>query len=346
MKKALSVILCLVLSGLGAYSLALAAPAEKVVELRLSHWLPSTHLNHRNVFVPFAQAVEKKTGGRVKVTIFPSETLGKGKAHYDMVRTGAADMGLFFTSYHPGMFLLTDLLTLPFTLPTAVQGSKIYAELFKKGYFDQEYKEVKVIGTWTSDSYKIFLAKKKVMNLKDISGLKVRTPGGAMTPMLTALGAVPVSLSSSEIYTVMEKGIIEGGMLPIGSIPSFKLQEVTKYVIDLGCGISVFAVMVNKGVWNGLPKDVQKIFEEVGDEVTRWGGNAYDSEATNGKEILKKAGVEVYALAPAEEDKWKKATKGVWVKKIEDTEKSKVPTKKFMDEFLGLMRKEGVQPPL
>jgi len=81
----LSLIL-LVAAGKTAYAQA------KPIELKLSHFMSPMHNLHVDVFVPFTKEVEEKSKGRLKITIFPGEALGKSRDHFDMVTTGVTDI--------------------------------------------------------------------------------------------------------------------------------------------------------------------------------------------------------------------------------------------------------------
>ena len=72
---------------------AAAGAQDKPIELKFSSWVSAVHGHHTGVMVPWAKMVEEKSGGRLKITIFPGSTLGKAVDHYDMIKDGIADMG-------------------------------------------------------------------------------------------------------------------------------------------------------------------------------------------------------------------------------------------------------------
>ena len=85
---------------------AAAGAQDKPIELKFSSWVSAVHGHHTGVMVPWAKMVEEKSGGRLKITIFPGSTLGKAVDHYDMVKDGIADMGFTTPGYTPGRFPL------------------------------------------------------------------------------------------------------------------------------------------------------------------------------------------------------------------------------------------------
>ena len=91
-----------------------AAPAQdKPIELKFSSWVGTGHGHHTGVMVPWAKMIEEKSGGRLKVTIYPGSTLGKPADHFDMVMNGIADMGFATPGYTPGRFPLISVAELP-----------------------------------------------------------------------------------------------------------------------------------------------------------------------------------------------------------------------------------------
>ena len=91
--------------------------------------------------------VEEKSGGRLKITIFPGSTLGKAVDHYDMVKDGIADMGFTTPGYTPGRFPLIAATELPLLFKSSRGGSLAVMSIFDK-YFKTEFKDVKVLWFW------------------------------------------------------------------------------------------------------------------------------------------------------------------------------------------------------
>jgi len=101
------------------------AASEKPIELKFSHFLPIMHTTHAQIYAPFAKEIEERTKGRVKITIYPSEALGKAKDHYDMASQGLCDIAVFLPVYTPGRFPLTTVMDLPLQIPSARVASLV-----------------------------------------------------------------------------------------------------------------------------------------------------------------------------------------------------------------------------
>jgi hypothetical protein len=133
--------------------------ADKPIDLKLSHIMSPMHHLHVNVFVPFAKEVEERTKGRVKVSLYPAEAMGKAKDHYDMALTGISDISFILPSYTAGRFPLTGVMELPIGIPSADVGSLVIWDLYGK-YLKSEYPGVKVLTIWTNQPGHIYTNKK------------------------------------------------------------------------------------------------------------------------------------------------------------------------------------------
>ncbi len=150
-----------------------AAAQDKPIELKFSSWVGIAHGHHTGVMVPWAKMIEEKSGGRLKVTIYPGSTLGKPADHYDMVVNGIADMGFATPGYTPGRFPLISVTELPLLFKSSKGGSLAVQSLVDK-YFRAEFKDVKLLWIWVHGPGQFHLAKKQVKVVEDLAGLKIR----------------------------------------------------------------------------------------------------------------------------------------------------------------------------
>ncbi|HJN21893.1 MAG TPA: ABC transporter substrate-binding protein, partial [Alphaproteobacteria bacterium] len=103
----------------------LADPAAAETVLRLSNWVPQSHVITRNILAPWAKDVVRVTDGRVRVEMLKTP-LGKPPAHYDIARDGLADITIGVHGYTPGRFILTQIAELPFLSDSAEALSVAY----------------------------------------------------------------------------------------------------------------------------------------------------------------------------------------------------------------------------
>lgn len=205
-----------------------------------AHWGPTAARK-------FAQNVEKATAGRVKITVYPVESLFKGKDGLDAVSKNLTQMYRVGGLHTAGEERVLELLDLPFFVPNDYDFRNklwdrlvpMYRELLKKRFgvyvADMHQAEPRMI--YTKESFK---------NLADLKGRKIRTAGPSETEFTRAIGMVPATIMPSEIYTGLQQGVIDGNW--VADAPHFynKGYEVTKYIYDVGSGGFTFYVMVNQ----------------------------------------------------------------------------------------------------
>jgi TRAP-type transport system periplasmic protein len=314
--------------------------AEKPIELKFAHFFPITNVMHKDVIAPWGKMLEERTGGRVKVVIYPMEQLVKLRDLYDAVLAGTADMSCGFFLGSPAKFdLAVNSICLPMIFPSATVGSKVYWDLYEKfPAFKAQFNDVKPLWFSTSTPLAISTSKKPVRTLEDIKGLRIRTGGGSVTQTLKAINAVPVTLSTGDAYVALERGTIDGTTIAIEGLIAFKLGEVLKHHTMIGLATAEFFTVMNKKKWESLPPDIQKTIDGMSG---RWGsdfaGTAWDKDEEKAIDSLKKAGGHDFiTISPEERDKWRKAVQPVWEEIVKGQESRGLPGREVLNEMLRL----------
>jgi TRAP-type C4-dicarboxylate transport system substrate-binding protein len=258
---------------------------------------------------PWARKVEEVTKGRVKIQIYPSQTLSKGKEAWNAARDGIADMAWFAGGQHPGMMPYLEAIALPGLFKTAEKGSEVLWKLYEK--FPQIQKELadnQILILYVTVPFRVMTSKKQVKTLEDLKGLKLRTVAGPLTEQVKLLGAIPIVLPMPDVYVAVDKGTIDGTMAGLEPTPGFKLYEVCRYVSDGPFASNFFMVVMNKKKWGSLPKDIQDAIMSVsGLEGSKWWGkNFFDSAEDGVPKLAKQAGYEMtlYTLPEKERERW------------------------------------------
>jgi TRAP-type C4-dicarboxylate transport system substrate-binding protein len=315
MKRLVSVVVALAVAGLAA-----GPAAAQPIELKFSSWVGPAHGHHTGVMVPWAKMIEEKSGGRLKITIYPGATLGKPADHYDMVVNGIADLAFTTPGYTPGRFPLIAGTELPLLFKSSKGGSLAVMSIFDK-YFKNEFKDVKVLWFWVHPPGHFHLARKPVRVLEDLAGLKIRAATPMLTNMVKGLGGVPVSLPAPDTYTALERGTVDGTIFPWEAIASFKIAEVLKHHVDVGLYVAPLFTFMNQKKYDSLPPDLRKIID---DHSGAWGaefnGSVWDKNEMVGIEAIKKAGGTIYKLPAEERQRWGARLRGLeedWVKSME-----------------------------
>lgn len=296
---------------------ASASSKVKTIKLKMALHVPPGHYYTRTI-AQWVKKVEDKTDGKVKIQLFPGQTLGKMPDEWNMLRTGVSDLGWILPMYYPGVFPRVDVSDLPFVIPSG-RPLNILNGLFDK-FLGDDFKEVKLLWPGLLGPVQIHLVKKEVRTLEDMRGMQFRCPPGPLSDSIKALGATPVVIPLPEVYTAMERGMVEGTTMPFEALVAFKLHEVVDYhiALDLSCGMNVTAV--NLKVWNSLPPDVQKVFEDLSPWAQELLNNAANEADKVAISVCEKAGNKIITLPPEEKVRWTKATKPVvdaWAAKMD-----------------------------
>jgi TRAP-type transport system periplasmic protein len=293
---------------------AAANPGEskasgETIRLSYSVFFPPTHVQCIAA-TNWANEIEKRTGGRVKITIYPAGSLTKAEQCYEGVVKGISDLGMSCFAYTRGRFPLIEGLDLPLGYPDGKTATLAANAMIAK-YKPQELKDVHVLYVHAHGPG-ILASKKPVKSLANLKGLKVRATG-LSAKIVEALGGTPVAMSQPETYEALSKGVVEATLCPIETLKGWKQGETIQYVVDssaIGYTTSMFVVM-NKDKWDKLPAEAQKVFEAVSQEWIAKHGEAWDQADKAGREYVTQLKREFIQLPEAEQQAWKAAVKPI-----------------------------------
>jgi TRAP-type C4-dicarboxylate transport system substrate-binding protein len=294
--------------------------AAKTINLKFSSPWPPKHPQHTMLIKQWGDKLNKLTGGRLKITLFPGQALGKAADHYDMAVKGVCDIALTNPMYTPARFQLTSVFWLPFMVTTAEETSVALWKTYDR-YFRDEYKEVKVLWLYVHAPGQIFTRKKAIKTLEDLKGMKIRATNPYIQETLKLLGASPVFIPVPEVYNALDRGVVDGTAMPFEGLWVFKQQEVVDYGMICNLYTMTFPIVMNKAKWESLPTDIKKIMEDnIGLETSRKAGIVYDrTEASMKKKVLE-SGVKVNELPMEDQAKMQLAGREIreaWAKQAE-----------------------------
>jgi TRAP-type C4-dicarboxylate transport system substrate-binding protein len=335
MTKVTKVLAALLVASM-AFASHAADPAKKTYRLKFAHHNPPTSYLAVKGFDPWVKAIETRTNGQVKIDVFPSSMLGKPSDVYDNTINGIDDIGWSFVAFYPGRFPLTEVVNLPMLgLDKAAMSSKVIWDLYQNSpYLKKEFADVKVLVLHTHDGNPI-ISRKPILTAADMAGKKLRTGGGPINPFLQALGATPILMGSTDTYQAAEKGVIDGAVLVAEAIQMQSLQEIQKEFLDANINSGVFFLVMNKKVWDGLPPDIQQVFdEESGDRGSQLFARAFDDTKDLCLADIVKAKGTIHQLDPAEAARWQEKAKPVWDKWVADLEAKGQPARAVLEYTL------------
>lgn len=284
-----------------------AATQASADNLRFAHFMPPVTWQHTDLFEGWAAAVKEASGGEVDVTVFPAQTLGKAPAGYDNAKNGVADLAWTLQGYTAGRFPLTQVIELPGLFETAEVGSCALQKLYDSGALDEEYGETRPIFLHVHAPGHIHSKNKPVRSLADLKGMKIRRPTAVIGTLLSELGAEPVGMPAPTIYENLQKGVIDGYMLPWEALPGFRVGEITGHHTEFGFYSSAFIVTMNKGAYDRLSESGKAAVDEnTGMKWALIAGKGFDDGDARAYPGVAESG-EIYQIPESERAEWEAA---------------------------------------
>lgn len=298
----------------------------------------------------FAKDLEERSGGRIQAEFSWSQALGKIPEYYDLTVKGVCDVGFFNpVQCAKDVFLMASISTLPFTFPTAEIHTKALLVLRKQGLLDRalDDEKVKLLFIAGDAGSALLTYKKPVRTLADAKGLKFHIVPGMQMQLAEAMEAVPVDMAGAEVYMALQTGTIDGHFKGYSPLPNFKWCEVTKYVTEPKLGSVFFAVAMNRKSYERLPKDIQKIIDEMANDpkYSVIAAKQMDDLTEVGRQCLIKHGVQFLEWERSSLEELGKRIRPVWEKWISEREAKGLPAKKALTLFYNEFEKMGVKIP-
>jgi len=317
-------LVCLILAGFPESGRA------ETYRLAYSSFFPSSHIQSK-LAEAWCQEVEERTDGTVKVMLAPGQSLTPAAQCYDGVVTRRSEVGMSCLLYTRGRFPLMDFINLPFGNPSGEFATAVINEIYDR-FKPEELSDVKVMYLHAHGPGFIHTKGHRVTKLEDLKGLKIRCPG-SVAETVQALGATPVTMPMPEVYQALQKGVVEGAVYPQETNKGWKMGEVVdSTVANYSTAYSVgFFVVMNKQVWNDLPKEARKTIEQINTEWAVKHGRAWDESDYEGVRFSLKQGNSIFGLSEAESERWETAVKPAFDKYIQKTEDKGLPGKQVLE---------------
>lgn len=340
MKKIITLLLTVLILLIGCSKKEEAAASntaeEKTYEFNYAVFFPATHLQAQTAEA-WAKEVEKRTNGRIKISMFHGGTLSKAAQTYEAVESGVADIGMSVFAYTRGRFPLIEALDLPLGYPDGVTATKIANEMVKK-YQPEELSGVHVLYLHAHGPG-ILASKKNVKSASEIGTMKVRATG-LSAKIVKALGGTPISMSQGDTYEALQKGVVDATFCPVETLKGWKQGEVIDYIVDtkaVGYTTTMFAVM-NKEKWESLPEDLQAVITEVNNEWIVKQGEAWDESDRQGEAFVKELGKTFVSLSDEENTALKSAMEPVFKDYVAAAEEKGLPGADFLKDIQDMLK--------
>jgi TRAP-type transport system periplasmic protein len=280
-------------AGATAFLAKPALAAGRATRIRYAHSAPTSHGWHL-WGVQFKEAVEKRSDGKITVTIYPNAQMGNEQDIAKAVRLGTMEMGavgVALMNWVPDVSV-TDA---PFLFRNRQQA---YAAL--DGALGDELKRRALAGGfritgWTDLGMRCMTNSKHPINrASDMSDLKMRVPDSrSYISMMQAMGATTVAVDLSELYLALSQHVADGQDTPPSVVKSNKYYEVQKYVSKTDHNMTNAYAVINPAFFDGLDKDRQDMIVAAGNDATIWLRSFTQQDEASSYDFLKSKGMDV-----------------------------------------------------
>ena len=245
--------------------------AADPITLRVADSFPKGHYLVKLILEPWMDEVKKRTNNAVSFEHYPAQQLGKAADMLKLTQTGVADIGYVAPAYVSDKMPVSEVAMLPGAFEHSCQGTLAYWKLARSGVIaEQDYasNNIRLLLAVSLPQYRIFTVKYPVKDAADVTGLKLRSTGGAQDLTLRALGAVPVRMAAPDAYESLSRGTMDGLLFPLESVVAYGADKLVKYSTEgVGFGSFVVAYSISDSAWKKLSPDIQKAMTDVAEEI-------------------------------------------------------------------------------
>ena len=322
---------CLAVLGcMAAASLSIVSDGRAADIRLLSSW-DKTNPAVGTLAEAFAKDVETATKGDLKFIINGPETVPPFE-QLQPVAAGAFQMLFTHAIYHYG------------TTGSGVGMDSVRGDpesRRKSGMIellDQHYRKlgVKVVAVAISATRGYHIVLRAPVNpAGDLQGRKLRgTP--SYHQVFSLLGASAVVLPGGEVYTALEKGVVDGAAWPASGVMAMRWYEVAKYMLRPGFGLSHYLMLMNLDAWNRLSDDQRRILAEQGRRMEDTWFREYDRMVQEEEAALVQRGMQITEMGPAQKAK----VEGAWAQAQWDLAEKK--SGKDAKDLRDLLKRQGL----
>lgn len=305
--------------------------AEKTVKIRIASWDPPLVLDMAKTNGNFASSnskaqmfksvIEKSSRGRIQVTIIPNGQIGGDKDAFEMMQSGALDM-----SAYPGSILANFVPEcLVYQIPFLFRDHTV-ANRVMDGPFGDELRALVLEKTgvrifrWGTETFMNYMTSGFPVKVPaDLKGKKIRTrEQNSDVEMTKLIGASSTPVPYGELYMALQQGVVDGALTLIPTVEMFKLDQGLKYICKADISYLVGVIAASEKFWQKLSPEDKILVADAANQASvfhrammLYGTNLFG-------ESLKKKGVTIYTVSPAERAQWRAALRDpmiAWTRK-------------------------------
>ena len=269
--------------------------------LRWGHLQPKDHPVSAGAN-KFAQVVEQKSGGKIKVKEFPNSSLGSELQQQAALQGGTQEMMSASTTTLVGIVKEFGVLDFPFLFADEKQADAMLDGPIGKRLLDR-LPEHGLVGLayWENGFRNVTNSKRPITRAEDLEGLKIRVMQNPVyLETFRTVHANPVPMAFGELFTALESRTVDAQENPYSIILGNKFNEVQKYLSITRHSYNAFIVLVSKKTWDTMSPAERRIMQEAAVEARAYERQVARAAADRDLAELKAKGMQVNELAPAE----------------------------------------------
>ncbi|GAA0317700.1 TRAP transporter substrate-binding protein [Bacillus carboniphilus] len=277
----------------------------KVIELKLGTKMPDDTAEGQ-AFNYFAELVEEKSNGEVKVKVNPAEQLGKGTTQIDNMLLGSQDMYAEGIGYFADFDSRVEVSSIPYLFNDFEHYQK-----FNTGEMGQDIQQtlidngIRILNTernFVRGPYRVMLSKKPIKSVEDLQGLKLRSfESEFYSAAYSSVGANPTVVAWTETYLGLKQNLVEAVTSPISLVWPMKFTEVAPYMTIIDEYPQDVVIAISEEVFSGLSEEHQQILIDAANEAGEKGTELAKQEVEEHMELMKtEHNIEVFEIDKAE----------------------------------------------
>ncbi len=248
---------------------AVAAASAQEIKAKLGTSLPDTHpqtIGARK----FAELADRKSSGRIKITVYSAAQLGSDQQMQAALRAGTQEFTVPSTATLANLVKEFSVIGLPFSFASEKQADAVLDGPFGKSLL-AKLPDVGLVGLayWENGFRFLTNSRRPVVKVEDMAGLKVRTmQNNLYIDLFNGLGANAVPMPVNELFTALETKAVDAQENPYTVIYAQKFYDVQKYVSTTGHAYDALVLVASKKFWDGLSPADRDLLQAAANEAT------------------------------------------------------------------------------
>ncbi len=316
------------------------ASAQEITLRIQTHYAPETVSGR--LAQQFVDDVETMSGGRVDIEMFFSSSVVKSVETFDAAATGILDGdmtgGAYQTGKNPAFQFVGDIMG-GYDTPWQQYAWLYYGDGFAAANSLYNQYNMELIGWWVYGQESMS-SSRPIAGPEDLVDWKFRSPPGLETEIFAELGAKPIVMDFTEIFTALETGIIDGADASgLANNVGLGLYDLVSHATYPGFhSMPSDHLAIRKDVWDGLPEDVQRIIDVAMQKLAFQTALTFEVKNNEAAAALRESGVTLYDWSPEDRAEFRAAAQAAWQRWADRTPEARA----LVDSHVNFMTQLGL----